>query len=123
MKHIIALLIAVAAGFLTYSCNAKNTIEKKEKQPYNVLFIAIDDLNDFTGFLGGHPQTQTPNMDKLASEGVVFEKAYCAASVCNPSRAALMAGFSPSTTGIYGNSDYRRNSELLKDMVTIPQDF
>ena len=42
----------------------------------NVLFIAIDDLNDWVGFLGGHPQTRTPNMDRLAARGVVFTNAH-----------------------------------------------
>lgn len=100
-----------------------NSGEKKAKQPYNVLFIAIDDLNDWTGFLGGHPQTQTPNMDKLAVEGMVFEKAYCAAPVCNPSRTALLTGYRPSSTGIYGNENYMRGSEVLQNARTLPQYF
>lgn len=58
---------------------------EEKNQPYNVLFIAIDDLNDWVGFLRGNPQTRTPNMDKLASQGVVFESAYCAAPICNAS--------------------------------------
>ncbi len=95
--------------------------EKKTKDPYNFLFIAIDDLNDWTGFLGGHPQTKTPNMDSLAKQGVVFEKAYCAASVCNPSRASLLTGYRPATTGIYNNNHYMRDSEVLKDVLTLPQ--
>lgn len=99
-------------------------LQAEEKQPpYNVLFIAIDDLNDWTGFLGGHPQTQTPHMDKLAAQGVVYERAYCAASVCNPSRAALMSGFRPSSTGVYGNSNYMRDSDVLKTAKTLPQYF
>ena len=105
--------IIILFSFSILSCNTGELeINKKEgKQPYNVLFIAIDDLNDWTGFAGGHPQTQTPNMDKLAQQGVVFEQAYCAASVCNPSRAALMSGYLPSTTGVYGNGTQMRDSE------------
>lgn len=56
----------------------------------NVLFIAIDDLNDWTGFLGGHPHVQTPHMDALAEQGTVFMHAYCSAPVCGPSRTSLM---------------------------------
>jgi hypothetical protein len=56
----------------------------------NVLFIAVDDLNDWVGCLGGHPQTKTPNIDRLASRGVLFEQAYCSAPLCNPSRMATM---------------------------------
>ncbi|HZJ15391.1 MAG TPA: sulfatase-like hydrolase/transferase, partial [Chthoniobacteraceae bacterium] len=60
-----------------------------EKKP-NVLFIAVDDLNHWVGHLGRNVQTKTPNIDRLASMGVAFTHAYCAAPVCNPSRAALM---------------------------------
>ena len=94
-----------------------------QKQKYNVLFIAVDDLNDYTGFLGGHPQTQTPYMDKLASESMVFTKAYCAASVCNPSRAAIMSGYRPTSSVILGNKDKIRSSPLLKDAVMLNQWF
>ena len=74
----------------------------------NVLFIAIDDLNHWVGYLGRNPQTKTPNMDRLASRGVWFTRAYCAAPVCNPSRAALMSGLRPSSTGVYENrNDWR----------------
>jgi len=58
----------------------------------NILFIAIDDMNDWTGFLGGHPQTQTPNMDRLAKKGVNFTNAHCSAPGCSPSRNALLYG-------------------------------
>jgi arylsulfatase A-like enzyme len=71
----------------------------------NVLFIAVDDLNDWVGFLGGHPQVQTPNMDRLAKRGVVFANAHCAAPLCSPSRAAVFGGKLPSHAGVYGNDD------------------
>src|SRR4051795_12872083 len=71
----------------------------------NVLFIAVDDLNDWVGFLGGHPQVKTPNMDRLARRGVVFANAHCAAPLCSPSRAAVFGGKQPFHTGIYGNDD------------------
>ncbi len=70
----------------------------------NLLFIAIDDLNHWVGHLGRHPQTKTPNIDRLAKAGVTFTKAYCTAPACNPSRASLMSGLRPSTTGCYVNS-------------------
>ncbi|MDX2038339.1 MAG: sulfatase [Isosphaeraceae bacterium] len=69
----------------------------------NVLFIAVDDLNHWVGHLARNPQTRTPNIDRLAKMGVTFTRSYCAAPVCNASRAALMSGSRPSTTGIYDN--------------------
>ncbi|HTK78600.1 MAG TPA: sulfatase [Gemmataceae bacterium] len=74
----------------------------------NVLFIAVDDLRDWVGYLGKNPQTITPNIDKLAARGLAFTRSYCAAPVCNPSRTALMSGLRPSTTGVYENqNDWR----------------
>lgn len=75
----------------------------------NVLFIAIDDLNHWVGYLGRNPQTKTPNIDRLAARGVWFTRSYCAAPACNPSRAALMSGLRPSSSGVYeNNNDWRR---------------
>ena len=71
----------------------------------NVLFIAVDDLNHWVGYLHRNPQTITPNIDRLAARGVRFTRSYCAAPSCNPSRAALMSGLRPSTTGVYENND------------------
>ena len=68
---------------LTTFSTAADAIEKP-----NVLFIAIDDLNDWIEPLGGHPQTKTPNLTRLAERGVLFTRAYTAAPACNPSRAA-----------------------------------
>ena len=67
----------------------------------NVLFLAVDDLNDWIGCMGGHPQAITPNIDRLAGEGVLFLNNHCQAPVCGPSRASLMTGLYPSTTGSY----------------------
>lgn len=74
----------------------------------NILMIPIDDLNHWVGHLGRHPQTRTPNIDRLAASGVSFTRAYCAAPACNPSRIALMSGLRPSTSGCYDNGqDWR----------------
>lgn len=92
-----------------------------EKATPNVLFIAVDDLNDWIGCLGGHPDCKTPHIDKLASRGVLFTRAYCAAPACNPSRAALLTGIRPSTSGVYTNSQPWRPA--MPDAVTLPQFF
>ena len=57
-----------------------------------MLFIAVDDLNHWVGYLGRNKQTITPNIDRLAARGTRFTHSYCAAPVCNPSRAGLMSG-------------------------------
>lgn len=87
----------------------------------NVLFIAVDDLNDWIACLGGHPQCQTPNIDRLAAKGVLFTRSYCAAPACNPSRAALMTGVRPFTSGVYHNQHPWRKA--MPDVVTLPQHF
>src|SRR5688500_14746391 len=89
----------------------------------NVLFIAVDDLNDWVGCLGGHPDAKTPHIDRLARRSVVFTRAYCAAPACNPSRVALLTGRRPSSTGVYHNNQPWRPVPALKDAVTLPQHF
>ena len=86
----------------------------------NILFIAIDDLNDWVGPLGGHPQIQTPAMDSLAARGVTFTNAHTQSPLCNPSRTALMTGMRPSTTGIYGLAPWFREVADLKDLTSLP---
>jgi len=106
---LLTLLLSVAAAPL-------NAAERP-----NVLFIAVDDLNDWIGCLGGHPDAKTPHIDRLAAKGMLFTRSYCAAPACNPSRAALMTGVRPSTSGVYTNSDPWRKA--LPNAVTLPQHF
>ena len=56
----------------------------------NVLFIAVDDLNDWVNCMGGRKGVHTPNFDRLAKRGMLFTNAHCAAPACNPSRVAIM---------------------------------
>ncbi len=87
----------------------------------NVLMIAVDDMNDWVGCLGGNPDVKTPNIDRLAARGIVFANAHCPAPVCNPSRVSTMTGRSPGTIGIYGNDVVWHRA--LGDVATIPQHF
>ena len=89
----------------------------------NILFIAIDDMNDWIGCLNGHPGTITPNIDKLARQSVNFTSAHCAAPLCNPARAALMTGRRPSSTGVYTNGQPYHGSKVLQGVVTLNQHF
>ena len=93
-------------------------------KPPNVLFIAVDDLNDWVGCLGGHPQTQTPNIDRLASRGMLFTNAHCQGTMCNPSRISLLWGRRPSSTGFYDNHYHvSKVPEFLKGHVSLPKHF
>jgi arylsulfatase A-like enzyme len=87
----------------------------------NVLFIAIDDLNDWVGCLAGHPQARTPNLDRLASSGILFTNAHCDAPACNPSRTAVFTGISPHRSGLYRNGQKMR--EALPDAELLPKTF
>ena len=89
----------------------------------NVLLIAVDDLNDWVGCLDGHPQARTPHIDRLAERGVLFTNAHCQAPICNPSRTSVMLGQRPSTTGIYLNSPWFRQTPANKNRVTLSQYF
>ncbi len=87
----------------------------------NVLFIAIDDLNDWIEPLGGHPQSRTPNLKRFAAEGVNFTRNYCASPGCNPSRTAVMTGYHTYRSGMYSNyQDWRK---ALPDVVTLGEYF
>jgi len=99
-------------------------LQAADRAKPNILFIAVDDLNDWAGCLGGNPQARTPNLDRLAAAGTVFTNAQCPAPWCNPSRTALLTGLRPSTTGIYHHQHIPwRSAELLKDAITLPQYF
>jgi arylsulfatase A-like enzyme len=115
-SHIVAGTIAGVLLLLAAARGAELRVEKP-----NVLFIAIDDLNDWIGKLEGHPQSVTPNIDRLADRGVLFANAHCAAPACNPSRAALMTGIAPHRSGVYLNSQPWKR--VLRDKVTLPQHF
>ncbi len=117
MKYPILFFVSVAIA----ACGlGVNTATAQSEKP-NVLFIGIDDLNDWVGVMGGHPQALTPNIDRLAERSVLFTNAYCAAPACNPSRAALMTGLAPYETGVYMNGQPWR--EPLKNVVTLPKHF
>lgn len=98
------LLLYIMNGVADDGVNRRCEAAEPNSRP-NVLFIAVDDLNHWVGHLNRNPQTITPNVDRLAGRGVSFSRAYCAAPACNPSRAALMSGMRPSTTGVYHNPD------------------
>ena len=106
-------LIIVMLSSFALGCSAKPATQ-------NVLFIAIDDLNDWIGCLGGHPQARTPNIDRLAKRGTIFTNAHCAVPICGPSRATVFTGKQPWNTGIFTNEN-EALKKIGRDFQTLPQ--
>jgi arylsulfatase A-like enzyme len=102
---------------------AKQISDNKKSQKPNVLFIVVDDLNDWVGCLGGHPQAQTPNIDRLTAQGTLFSNAHVQAPLSNPSRSSVLTGYRPSSTGIYGLKPGIRSVDVTRNCVTLPQYF
>ena len=111
MKLLLCLSLVFSVSNLGFSAQGRP----------NVLFIAIDDQNDWIGCLDGHPNSKTPHIDDLAKSGTLFTNAHCQSPLCNPSRASLMLGLRPDATGIYGLAPWFRNLDEFKDHVPLQQ--
>lgn len=105
---------------VSHFCAAENNPQPQSKQ-LNVLMISVDDLNDWVGVLGGHPQASTPNIDRLAQRGMLFTNAHTPSPVCNSARTAIMTGLMPSTTGIYRNGVSAK--QTVNKHLTISESF
>ena len=92
---------------LLFSWLAGAGLHAKDSAKPDVVFIVVDDLNDWIGVMGGHPQSKTPNLDALAKQGVLFTNAHCNAPQCGPSRTSFLNGLYPKSTGRYFNSTRR----------------
>ncbi|MEO0514388.1 MAG: sulfatase [Planctomycetota bacterium] len=89
-----------------------------------MLFVSIDDLNDWVGVFGGNPQVKTPNLDRFAANGgLVMANAHSPSTVCGPSRSALLTGACPHRTGVYRNDQNLKNAPQAKELVTLPEYF
>ncbi|MBC3758721.1 sulfatase [Hyunsoonleella sp. SJ7] len=121
------LILLVVLTFF-FSCNnkKKNVVVNETSKP-NVLFIAVDDLNNMIGPIDNFSNVKTPNFDRLANMGVTFTNAHVQAPLCGPSRASIMTGLRPSTTGIYGmapdNEVRRDGNPATKDITFLPEYF
>jgi choline-sulfatase len=117
MRH---SLLAALVLFLTSSDASADDSPGPRR---SVLFIAIDDLNDWVGPLKGHPLVKTPNFDRLAARGTTFTNAHCQAPLCNPSRTSVMLGLRPTTTGVYALEPWFRTVPALADRVPLMEHF
>lgn len=108
----------VSLGLLILTCDFLN---ENGKQKPNILLISIDDLNNWIEPLAGHPQAQTPNLQRFANQSVNFTNAYCASPSCSPSRTALMTGKHPYVTGVYKNTQIWR--QVIPNEITLPEYF
>ena len=116
MKNLFLVFFAL---FFLLSCQEKKEEMMVTKRP-NILFLAIDDLRPELGVYGSDIAI-TPNMDALASDGLLFNNAYCQQAICSPSRASLMTGARPESIQVIENYTYFR--EQNPDIVTLPQHF
>ncbi len=100
-------------------CSLLHVHQLQAGKPH-VLFIAVDDLRTALGCYGD-PLVQSPNIDRLASQSRVFQRAYCMQAVCGPSRTSLLTGRLPDNTGVWHNRNMFRDT--FPDLVTLPQHF
>ncbi len=126
LSRIFFALLCAAAGLptvLSAQDGAAKIVAADQPKP-NILFIAIDDMNDWTGFLGGHPQAITPNMDRLAKRGVNFTNAHCIAPACSPCRLGLLYGIQPFNSGMYPFYDHEKiPADVLNQYTSLPKLF
>ena len=92
-------------------------LKAEESKKPNILMICIDDLNDWVGCLGGHPDVKTPHIDRLAANGRNFTNAHCVVPVCSPSRISIMSGLHATTHGSY---DLGTPYEAIKRLDDVP---
>ncbi|MEB3343880.1 sulfatase [Aquimarina gracilis] len=115
-------LLSVSLLVLCACTSKKKDTIKIAKKP-NVLFISIDDLNDWVEPLGGHPQAITPNLEEFAKRAMTFTNAHASAPLCNPSRVSIMTGLDPRNTGIVSNNAFYPFRKYLPDAETMIQHF
>lgn len=121
-RDFIRNMSAGAAGLALAPMPLLNAYGQPDPARPNVLFILLEDLPDWIGCMGGHPDTLTPNIDALATRGVLFTNAHCGSPICNPSRVSLLLGKRPDTTGVYYNSDDWREM-VPAGTISMPRSF
>ncbi len=118
-----SMRLTVAVAMLTISGIGCQQPQSDLIEHPNVLFISLDDMNDWVKPLGGHPQAVTPQLDRFAQTGVNFTRNYAPSPGCNPSRSAMLTGLHPVTSGMYSNYQDWREVPVLQQVQTIGQHF
>ena len=120
-RHFLKLVARGTAAAIIGTCyRMPQTVQAQIPSGYNVLFIAVDDLRPELGCFG-HEYIHSPNIDRLASEGLRFTRAYCQQAICGPSRNSLLTGCRPDTIGVTNNNVFFRDT--MPDLVSLPQHF
>jgi len=130
MRLMSSLIVRALVGFgvwVAVGGAVEGAVPVPPKRAYgskpNVLFIIADDLRDYPGWMKGHPQSVTPNMDALARRGMRFANAHCNYALCNPSRTSMLTGLLPSSSGVFGNEQDWRRSVAVAGKPTLPRYF
>ncbi|MBC9867927.1 MAG: sulfatase-like hydrolase/transferase, partial [Opitutae bacterium] len=120
MRQVLILGLIQVVGLLSSNLSAQLT----QGAAPNVIFIPADELTNWVGYLDGFPgysgEAHTPNLNRLAAQGVAFTKAYCNSPACSPSRASFLSGLQPSTSGAYFGEKFRK---VMPRVITLPQYF
>ncbi|MBT6763907.1 MAG: sulfatase-like hydrolase/transferase, partial [Prolixibacteraceae bacterium] len=96
MKNIFQIVVIFMIAF--------SNVSLAQNESPNILFIGVDDMADWVGCMDGYPgKVHTPNIDRLANRGILFTNAHCTSPICGPSRAAILTGLRPETSGVYHN--------------------
>ena len=123
MKHITRrdfLSTSLKAGAAAFTVGLLPNLSASVCDQYNVLLIIVDDLRPLLGSYG-HTEMHTPNIDRIAEKGTVFNRAYCQYPLCSPSRTTIFTGLRPDTINVTNNQVFFR--DVHPDTVTLPQHF
>ncbi|MFY0626816.1 MAG: sulfatase-like hydrolase/transferase [Reichenbachiella sp.] len=113
-------VLCILIGLLIVSSGCKNrlTQDRQNKKPPNVLILFSDQHNKKVVGFEDHPDVKTPNLDKLAKEAFVFDRAYCTTGICAPARSSLMTGIYPRTLGVLSNSE---RTSVMDEVISLPK--
>lgn len=119
------------SSFETASLQTTNTAVEPQpasdnaarNRPQHILFIAVDDLNDWIDTMDGSARVQTPNITRLADRGMLFTQAFAPGTSCTPSRTAILTGMSPFNSGLYSHNTDWRADPRLSQLPTLPRYF